>query len=94
MKEETLLEIIDKLIGSCYPYGSEHIDNERYDNLLLKIAVVDKLCVDIQDAGEFYNDHRYSILRIANKANQYLTELRDWLNEIDHLPKPKNTWIF
>lgn len=88
MKEETLLELVDKLTGSCYPYGSEHIDKERYDNLLLKIAVVDKLCEDIQDAGEFYNDYTYSILDIANKANQYLTELRDRLNEIDYLPKP------
>lgn len=88
MKEETLLEVIDKLIGSCYPYGSEHIDKERYENLIFKIAVVDKLCEDIQDAGELYNDYRGSILHIANKANQYLTELRDRLNEIDYLPKP------
>lgn len=87
MKQETLLEVIDKLIGSCYPYGSEHIDKERYDNLLLKIAVVDKLCEDIQDAGELYSDYRGSILNIANKANQYLTELRDRLNEIDYLSK-------
>lgn len=88
MKEETLLDVIDRLIGSCYPYGSEHIDKERYNNLLLKIAVVDKLCEDIQDAGELYNDYKSSVLGIANKANQYLTKLRDRLNEIDYLPKP------
>jgi len=88
MKEETLLEVIEKLTGNCFPYGDTYIDNERYENLLLKIAVVDKLCKDIQDAGEFYKNCQWSILRIANKANQYLTELRDRLNEIDHLPEP------
>lgn len=88
MKEETLLEVIEKLIGNCYPYGSEHIDNERYENLILKIAVVESLVDEIIDAGKFYRHGEYSILRIANKANQYLTELRDRLNEIDCLPKP------
>ena len=72
---------------SCYPYGREAYDKERYQNLLLKIAVVEELVNEIIDAGKLYNRGEYSILRISNKANEYLTDLRDWLNDIEYLPE-------
>ena len=87
MTSETLLEVLDKLTGECYPYGSKTYDTERYQNLLLKIAVVEKLVDEIIDAGKLYNRSEHSILHIANKANQYLTELRDWLYDIEYLPE-------
>ena len=87
MTSETVLEVLNKLTGSCHPYGSETYDEERYQNLLLKIAIVEKLVNEIIDAGKLYNRREYSILRISNKANEYLTDLRDWLNVIEYLPE-------
>ena len=86
MEKETIIEVVNKLTGECYPYGSESIDGDRYNNLLLKQAVVDELMWDIIDAGRLYNRHERSILRISNKANQWLTEWRDILNGIEYLP--------
>lgn len=86
MKVDAIIEVVNKLTGECYPYGSESIDGDRYASLLLKQGVVDELLKDIIDAGKLYNRHEYSILRISNKANQWLAEWRDSLNYIDYLP--------
>ena len=86
MEKDTIIEVVNKLTGECYPYGSESIDGDRYNNLLLKQWVVDELMRDILDAGRLYNRSEYSILRISNKANQWLTEWRDILNYIEYLP--------
>ena len=86
MEKDTIIEVVNKLTGECYPYGSESIDGDRYNNLLLKQEVVDELMRDILDAGRLYNRSEYSILRISNKANQWLTDWRDILNYIEYLP--------
>lgn len=59
---------------------------ERYENLLLKIAVASSLIDEVYEAGKLYERHEYSIQHISNRANQYLTELRDMLCEISYLP--------
>lgn len=88
MTSEIVLEVLDKLTGECYPYGNEAYDSECYQNLLLKIAVVENLVNEIINAGKLYNRRSgRSILRVFNKANQYLTELRDWLCDIEYLPE-------
>lgn len=87
MTKETIVEVVDMLTGECYPYGSESIDGDRYANLTFKIAVVEKIVDEIIDAGKLYNRSEHSILRISNKANQYLTDLRDWLCDIEYLPE-------
>ena len=86
MEKDTIIEVVNKLTGECYPYGSESIDGDRYSNLRLKQEVVDELMRDILDAGRLYNRSEYSILRISNKANQWLADWRDILNGIEYLP--------
>ena len=86
MDRDTIIEVTQKLTGQCYPYGDTNIDKERYESLLLKIAVASSLIQEVYEAGKLYNRHEYSIEHISNKANQYLTELRDFLCEIDYLP--------
>ena len=33
MEKDTIIEVVNKLTGECYPYGSESIDGGRYNNL-------------------------------------------------------------
>lgn len=86
MDKSAIIEVTQKLTGRCFPYGDTSIDEKRYENLLLKIAVVSSLLNEIHKAGELYDRPEYSIQLISNRANQYLTELRDMLCEIDYLP--------
>lgn len=86
MEKDTILEVTDKLTGCCYPYGSESIDGNRFHNLLLKTWVVEQLLDEIVEAGQLYNRSEYSILKISNKANQFLVDIRDWLDDINYLP--------
>lgn len=86
LKELEFANIVNALMGECYPYGSESFDEDRYNNLIEKIYVIQTLIDEIIDAGKLYNRHEHSILRISNKANQYLTDLRDYLCDIEYLP--------
>lgn len=85
MDRDTIIEVTQKLTGRCYPYGDTNIDGERYESLLLKIAVASSLIDEVYEAGKLYDHHEYSIQHISNRANQYLSELRDTLCEIDYL---------
>lgn len=80
--------VVNKLTGRCYPYGDTHIDEGRKENLKIKIAVVESLFAEIIEAGKLYERAEYSIQDISNTANQWLVDMRDWLNDIDYLPKP------
>lgn len=86
MNRDAIIEVTQKLTGRCYPYGDTSIDEERYENLLLKIAVVSSLINEVYEASKLYDRHEYSIQNISNRANRYLTTLRDMLCDIDYLP--------
>lgn len=86
MEKETLIEVVDKLAGRCYPYGDTTIDENRYENLELKIALVAHLIGEIEKAGQLYNRSEFSIQHIANRANSFLTNIRDALLDIEYLP--------
>lgn len=86
MDRDTAIEATQKLTGRCFPYGDTSIDEKRYESLLLKIAVASSLISEVYEAGKLYDHHEFSIKLISNRANQYLTELRDMLCEIDYLP--------
>ena len=86
MDRDTVIEVTQKLTGRCFPYGDTRIDEMRYENLLLKIAVASSLIDEVYEAGKLYDRNEHSIKHICNRANQYLTELKDMLCEIDYLP--------
>ena len=86
MNGEMILEVVNKLTGVCYPYGDTSIDEDRYESLLMKTEVVAGLLWEIIEAGKLYNRHEYSILKISNKANEFLVDWREILNEIEYLP--------
>ena len=85
MDKDTIIEVTQKLTGRCFPYGDTRIDEERYKNLLLKIAVASSLINEVYEAGKLYDRHEYSIQNISHRANRYLIALRDMLCDIDYL---------
>lgn len=75
MDRDTIIEVMQKLTGRCFPYGDTSIDEERYESLLLKIAVASSLIDEVYEAGKLYDRHEYSIKHISNRANQFLRRL-------------------
>lgn len=88
LDEKIMTVVVHKLTGECYPYGDTSIDEDRKENLKVKIAVAESLLEEIIDAGRLYDRAEYSIQAISNTANQWLVGTRDCLNYIDYLPKP------
>lgn len=87
LDKKIMTAVVEKLTGRCHPHGDSSIDAERKENLKIKIAVAESLFAKIIDAGKLYDRAEYSIQDISNTANQWLVDMRDWLNEIDYLPK-------
>ena len=85
LKDYTFEEIANAILNTCYPYGSETYDEERYYTLIDKKAIVEELVKEIVEAGKLYNRKEHSISRISSKANEYLADLRDWLCSIEYL---------
>lgn len=82
MKSDVIIEVIDKLVGSIEPYGSTQIDEERLENLETLLEVMDEYIGEIIDVTKYRNRHEYSILAIANKAYDWLVDLRDYTDDI------------
>ncbi len=91
--DETIMKVVvKKLTGKCRPYGDTYIDEDRKENLKVKIAVTESLLNEIVGAGQLYDRPEYSIQDISNTANRWLVDIRDWLNDIDYLPKDTEGW--
>ena len=82
MKSEVIIEVIDRLVGSIEPYGSESIDKERLENLETLIEILDEYINEMIDVTKYRNRYEYSILKIADRAYEWLVELRDYTDEI------------
>ena len=92
LDEKIMTAVVHKLTGECYPYGDTSIDEDRKKNLKVKIAVAESLVGEIIDAGRLYSRSEYSIQDISNTANQWLVDMKDWLNAIDYLSKDTEGW--
>ncbi len=56
LSEIEILDIVNKLIGSIEPIGSSHIDEERYENLVMMSSLMEGLF--------------YQMLQLANQDKQ------------------------
>ena len=91
MKSDVIIEVIDRLVGSIEPYGSESIDKERMENLETLIEVMDEYISEIIKAARYRNRYEYSILKIANRAYEWLDELREYVeDELRDMEEKKN----
>lgn len=76
---EQLILVVDKLTGRCYPYGDTSIDNDRMQNLKLKMELTDHLLDEIMESSKLYERPEASIQHISNKARGYLKDVNEWL---------------
>ena len=71
-----LEDIVMKLIGSVQPYGSEHLDTERLENMKTLTALVEYLLYQIEQAAESANRPEASVRSIGLYAKNFLDKIR------------------
>lgn len=69
-------DIVRKIIGPIKPVGESHIDEKRYENLKLHIALVDELVRDIEDVTEYAERIEHSMRKAGKEACKYLAILK------------------
>jgi len=74
-------EIVDKLIGNCSPQGCASRDKEALINLTTKIKLVEELIIDIHYIAKNKDSHESSVKTVGERADRFLTELKEELNE-------------
>jgi len=83
MKEEMVIEVVQKLTGTCFPYGSTEIDEERLENLHLKMSLFKHLLSEIEEASKFktfkYGTDAYR--QIGTDAYEFLVDTKNWIEE-------------
>ena len=82
MTEEIVNEVVQKLTGTCFPYGSTEIDEERLANLHLKMSLFKHLLSEIEEASEFKDRHEWSISQIGTEAYEFLIDTKNWIEEV------------
>ena len=82
MKSEVIIEVIDRLVGSIEPYGSTQIDEERLKNLENLLDIMDEYINEIIDVTKYRNRYEDSILARADRAYDWLVDLRDYIDDI------------
>ena len=83
MTEEIVIEVVQKLTGTCFPYGSTEIDEERLENLHLKMSLCKHLLSEIEEASEFKSrGHAWPIRKIGTEAYGFLIDTKNWIEEV------------
>ena len=66
-------EVVKKLVGKIQPVGETNEDNQRFENLKVLTALVDKLLTDIDNVAMEKNRPEYS----RNRAGKFASEFFD-----------------
>lgn len=76
MTKETILEVINKLIGNINPVADASIDRERIENLKLFIDVFDEMHTMIDDIPYRWKDTHYgSVKPFVDACNEQLDRM-------------------
>ena len=84
MDSETIIKVLDKLIGSVEPYGDSYIDECRLKHLKLMGPVLMHLISRYARVLMYGCRKEYSILRMSKEAEEVL---REAMTEIDRVLK-------
>jgi len=85
MEAETIIEVVNKLVGEIHPFGASHIDDLRLSNLKVLCRTVEQLVVQIDNIAYKYKDRQeYSIKEAGIYADNFITKTLGISNE----PKP------
>lgn len=81
MDSETIIKVIDALVGSIEPYGSTHIDNERIENLRVLLEVMDEYIAEIDKVVKYRNRPEYSMREMGEMAYDWFVDLKGYVDE-------------
>lgn len=75
MKNEILVEIIDKLNGPIIPVGETNEDKKRFENLVNMCYVIDELMEKIMYIKNNFSNHQEFSIKKANLfSEEFLTK--------------------
>lgn len=76
MSEIPVYEVVKKLIGPIDPIGATHVDEPRYNNLVIMTELVDKLLSDINRVG-YNNKNRveHSMQKAGKFADKFFDDI-------------------
>lgn len=81
MNSNTIIEVLNCLIGSTEPYGSSHIDEQREENLKTLIDITNWCLDGIAYASEYKNRQEYSMRQIGQRAFACLDDYKTWIEK-------------
>lgn len=81
MDYETIVKVIDALVGSIEPYGSTHIDNEKIVNLRVLLDVMDEYIAKIDEVVKYRNRPEYSMRKMGEMAYDWFVGLKGYVDE-------------
>jgi len=73
-----IYDIVIKLIGPIYPAGAEHIDEKRYNNLIVMINLAEKILDDIREVATNKDKVEYSLNKAGKAAQLFLDEQKGY----------------
>lgn len=82
MKAETVIEVVEKLIGDVEAWGETNHDNKAYENLKVMIDVCQALFDDIYNASKTKDYPQYSMKQIGCCAYDFIEDLAEQCKEI------------
>ena len=80
MNSETIIKVIDALVGSVQPYGLTEIDNERMGNLQVLLDVMDNYIEEIDSVAKYRNRPEYSMKKMGEMAYHWFTDLKEYVD--------------
>lgn len=82
MKSETIIEVIEKLVGSTEPYGAEHIDKTHLENQEKLIDIAAYCLTELRKNAEYKDRYEASMSRIGSRAYDALKDLKELFDDI------------
>lgn len=82
MNSETILEVINRLVGDIEPYGETYHDEKAYDNQENLIFITKELVNTLVINSRYKNRVQYSVKEIGERAYDSLKGLYDVIGDI------------
>lgn len=76
-----LSDVVKRLLGLINPQGRSEVDVVRYDNLNQTIQITEELINDIMIVSKNKDSQEYSVSKAGIKAEKFLKDLQQTLNE-------------
>lgn len=78
MKSETIIEVVEKLIGRIDPVGESNFDEKSYKNLEKAIELARHLIWEIHYVSRNSDRYEASMKRSGELAENFMQQLAEW----------------